>query len=551
MATGSYVYRDQYYGQRLILNVSRSGNTVKWSLQLQSTGSMQATIPWSISGATSKSGSGSVNQYSAFTSQIASGSFSRSAAGTITASATMFWGGVPTVSASFGAAGSPPRAPSNLKFTRTGNTTITLNFTKGSGATTTYFQASKNSNDWYALTSTTGSSKNVTGVGVNCYWRFRAYSNNSIGNSAYSNTVFLYTKPTTPQTPTLSANKRVDWVSNARYPHGFEIQRQDNGVDKGTYTVTGRSTRTWTDPNSQTPLTRYRVRSYAGESDNNTRAWSDWSNWSDTLMMLNYTPPRTSTINVIRVDANRNIDELGTYIRVVSKGFSSSVKDGTTELNKLWRRIEWREKGSTGSWSIQWVVGNATTGGTPSNWSTTVYSTSGAFAADKSYEIREGVKDSFTTAWQYVYFELPVAQIALSLSSTGAGVGKIIERGVLDVGGDAYISADAHIGGNLHLADPNVIVIDGVAYQRSGALSVTTGAGTASSPLWYWIYKPTMPYAPPAGWRFQFVAAGLRINFAWVAGMEYETTATPNVYIAMGGAAARSVTINWFLVKVS
>ena len=93
MATGAYVYRDSYYGQRLILNLSRSGSTVYWSLQLESTGSMYANV--TVSGWINKTVA--VSQGTGFTVTLDSGSYTNTSAISATVTAQMFWGGSATV----------------------------------------------------------------------------------------------------------------------------------------------------------------------------------------------------------------------------------------------------------------------------------------------------------------------------------------------------------------------------------------------------------------------------------------------------------------------
>ena len=115
MATGNYVWRDSQYGQRLILSLSRSGNTVSWTLQLQSTGSMYATLSYAVSGSTSKSAQYTISQGGAYTQTIGSGSFTSAGAATVNASSTMHWGGTCTVSASISVIGGV------LRIDRSGN----------------------------------------------------------------------------------------------------------------------------------------------------------------------------------------------------------------------------------------------------------------------------------------------------------------------------------------------------------------------------------------------------------------------------------------------
>lgn len=445
MATGAYVYRDSYYAQRLILTASRSGTKVSYTLKLQSTGSMYATSPYSISGAVSKSGNFTASSGAGFTITIASGSFTRSTAGTISASATMFWGGRPTVSVSFGAAGSKPSAPTNFSITRVSDKVVKLIWEVGSGHDVTRVRRSLNGG---AYTTLQDMGKNVTTRDVNMvndsYYRFNIRSVNAIGSSDHiylPTDFYVYSTPNIPEAPEIKANKAVHWVSSARYPHGFEIERTD-GSNSVKTTVTGRSTRSWTDPTAQKPTTKYRIRAYAGDVNDYRRAWSAWSAWSDTVMGSYYGPPRITKIEAARVDSANKFNEMGTYVRVTHSGTVTKVPDGSTETNTLARKIQWRKKGTT-SWSTQTISGTA-----PNNWTNVgTKTTSGSFAQADAYEVRLAVKDKYSNE-VYAYTEVPVSQVALSMDSKGIGAGKVIERGVLDVGGDAYVEGVLDVGGH-------------------------------------------------------------------------------------------------------
>lgn len=145
MATGSYVYRDSGYGQRLILNLSRSGNTVSWTLQLQSTGAMYARV--GLSGWIS--GQRDIAQGSAFTVTLDSGSYTNANAITATVSAKMFWGGTCTVTASLPAATPAPPAPSGITLASSGST-ASYSWSATANTNTYYLQLNTNDGDYFA-----------------------------------------------------------------------------------------------------------------------------------------------------------------------------------------------------------------------------------------------------------------------------------------------------------------------------------------------------------------------------------------------------------------
>ena len=432
MATGAYVYRDAYYGQRLILNLSRSGNTVSWTLQLQSTGSMYATVSWSGW----SNGSKSVSYSSGFTDTLASGSVTQAGAITATVTATMFWGGKPTVTASIGAAGSKPGPPSNFKIERTGTTTLVMSFSKGSDATSTQITASKNLAAWYDLANPTGTTQNVS-LDVDTYWRWQAYSKNAIGNSAVIGPFVTYTKPKTPTKPTLAAGKVVNWTLPAAYKHGVQIRRTDNAGTTIAKTYDLEAVTTWTDPVAQKPTTQYSVREWVGPSLDEAKTWSDWSPWSDSAYSISYKAPTSTKFTAQRCEANGTLTELGTYIKITSSGYATSVKDGTTETNKLTRQVRYREiKDVPGAWQTVTTYDN----GAPIVWENDTKVIGGGVIADnKAWEVELLLTDSYAPTVTYKVV-VPVSKASFSIGRGGTGHGKVWEKGALDVGDDAYFA---------------------------------------------------------------------------------------------------------------
>lgn len=95
--------------------------------------------------------------------------------------------------------------------------------------------------------------------------------------------------------------------------------------------------------------------------------------------------------------------------------------------------------------------------------------------------------------------------------------------------------------------DPNLIVIDGTAYQASGTFE-TTGAGALHSDTgWYYrsITVPASVPSPPPGWTYMWGVASTSRSVAWVAKGTGQTVQLYNV-----SAASVTVTIAWQLVKI-
>lgn len=69
----------------------------------------------------------------------------------------------------------------------------------------------------------------------------------------------------------------------------------------------------------------------------------------------------------------------------------------------------------------------------------------GTFASGSSYAIIGTVQDKFTSSEFRV--EVPTRSVLMSMDQTGVGIGKIRERGVLDVAGDVYASGQLNVNG--------------------------------------------------------------------------------------------------------
>lgn len=370
-----------------------------------------------------------------------------------------------------------PGEPSGFTFTRTSDTTLTIGFTKGSGATSTQLTASKNGAAWYNLAEPTGTTQNVAGVVVDSYWRFQAYSKNEAGNSAVVGPFVIYTKPAAPSKPTVGSAGKVSWANRARYTHGVEVQRTDNGGSTTT-TVSLGAVASWTDPATQQPLTQYRVRSWAGPSADEDKTFSDWSDWSESAMAATYAPPKITAMTARRCNSAGVLTETGRYLRVTTSGTVSKVPNAAgSETNKLTRKVGYRKKGST-TWTETTVVN----GGTPNNWTNSgITIGSNLISETEVWEVRATVQDAYSgLIVQQV--TVPVSQVALSLGSAGVGAGKTWEQGALDVGGDAYVSGDLLVGGHPTAKQPILLTVPGVALAAGEATGGTVTAPTPAFP---------------------------------------------------------------------
>ena len=456
---GNAIYRDQYYSQYLWLKLTRSGNTVYYEVSLQSSGSMYANVPWNIdNGWRTGTTAVSIGSSGGWAS-IVTGSWVQAATASFSIKATMFWGGVASVSGSIGAAAPAPGVPSGFSWVRNSDSYFTVSFTKGSNATSTQLTASNNGAAWYNLANPTGTSHPIGGLTPNTSWRFNAYSKGAGGNSAVVSLGTFYTKPSTPSKPTLAAGNLVNWTNTAQYVHGVEIQRTDNGGT--TVSTTSLSTvNTWTDTDAQNPLTQYRVRTWAGPSEDQAKTYSDWSAWSDSAMALTYNKPDIPTFTAVRCDVNGFPTEEGTYIRVDATGVVSSVKDASNvETNSRVCNFGYQILQYDASGNPDFTKGTWTTTSVPGSgvapWSTVKGITgSGTIALGTAYAVRYYIKDQYSPE-VIKYIIVPQSRVALSVGVNGIGVGKQLEPtgAALQVKGTTELDGNTKVIGSLSSDD--------------------------------------------------------------------------------------------------
>ena len=519
---GNAIYRDQYYSQYLWLKLTRSGSTVYYEVSMYCSGSMYANVPWNINDGW-RTGTTAVSMGSAGWVSIVKGSLVQAAATSFSIKATMFWGGVASVSGSIGASAPAPGVPSGFSWVRNSDSSFTVSFTKGSNATSTQLTASKNGAAWYDLANPTGTSQPISGLTLNTSWRFNAYSKGAGGNSAVVSLGTFYTKPSTPSKPTLAAGKVVNWSNTAQYVHGVEIQRTDDG---GTTVSTASlsAVNTWTDPAVQNPLTQYRVCTWAGPSKDQAKTYSDWSAWSDSAMALTYNKPDIPTFTAVRCDVNGFPTEQGTYIRVDAKGVVSSVKNtSNVETNSRVCNFGYQILQYDASGNPDFTKGTWTTTSVPGSgvapWSTIKGITgSGTIALGTAYAVRYYIKDQYSPAVAK-YLIVPQSKVALSIGSDGIGVGKQLEPtgAALQVKGTTELEGNTKVIGSLETADPNEIIIDGVSYQRSGSGVASGGTWTShqAAGMLYCTKIMSLPYTPPIGWNFLITPSDTSSGYLW------------------------------------
>ena len=537
MATGSYVYRDSGYGQRLILNLSRSGNTVSWTLQLQSTGAMYARV--GLSGWIS--GQRDIAQGSAFTVTLDSGSYTNANAITATVSAKMFWGGTCTVTASLPAATPAPPAPSGITLASSGST---ASYSWGATANTSTYYLQLNTNDGEYATwsgSTTSPSKVLPEMGVNNKRILRIYSAGPGGESAWAYAPAFYGIPATPTKPSISSGKVVSWTFPAKYFSGYKLERSNDGGTTWVSVKSGTAKDLSFTDTAMTITSRYRVASSAGTGA--ALNWSAWSEVSDEARTAIYEPAKLDSIEAIRITAGVS-DPLGQTIRV---RYSGSFMPAALMPGNTWN-LKYRYKlGTAASFPTSYT--NVLTSQTKDITNLYFDFGGGGLVLNDTYDIELVIWDSYSITDSYSV-TVPVGKVAMSLGKDGIGVGRVWKEGegALQVLGNALVDGNAKVSGTLEVGDPNGIVIAGTVYQASGTYTATVPTLTKWESGYYAnVPIPVAARQAPTGWRVEYTLLDGKDGSYWLAG---RGTTITNLIVLSYAAIGGPITVGWRLVKI-
>ena len=138
------------------------------------------------------------------------------------------------------------------------------------------------------------------------------------------------------------------------------------------------------------------------------------------IKIQNYTPPKINNFSVVRQNNSANV--------IITKPVSvSSILNGITNINSYTVKTEYKLSSAT-SWT---------------NWrnetNTSAVINSGGWDVTKSYDIRVTLSDKLNQ--MVVTASISTAKTLISYhKDVGVGIGKMHERGALDVGGDMYVS---------------------------------------------------------------------------------------------------------------
>ena len=141
-----------------------------------------------------------------------------------------------------------------------------------------------------------------------------------------------------------------------------------------------------------------------------------------------YSSP-TCSISAYRCNSDGTANSSGTYAKLKLTWNVSNPNSANTNTHTF--KIEWKKVSDT-TWSSGWKSG------TLANYKSTNYLYDGGsdWATTTSYNIRFTVTDSFGSTSSIC--ALSTINALLNLEQNGVGIGKIYERGKLDINGDTY-----------------------------------------------------------------------------------------------------------------
>lgn len=225
---------------------------------------------------------------------------------------------------------------------------------------------------------------------------------------------------------------------------------------------------------------------------------------SFTLPVMDYSLPTAGTISYVRWSAATGgvYDPMGQYIKVFSSGSVRSMSNGG-EKNTLAYTITVKTlAGAAAGTTITYGPTNAKTSWDDANPGSAPYAGGTGIIGDATHLLDAATSYNLAITVTDALGKTAVAtalitsgQVALSLSATGVGVGKIWQQGAMDVAGDVYIAAAG--------AQPGNISFSGNLLQ---------GGNQFIPPATSWEYAGLV--LPSGGWLWQDGAAYSRTTYA-------------------------------------
>lgn len=186
-----------------------------------------------------------------------------------------------------------------------------------------------------------------------------------------------------------------------------------------------------------------------------------------TVNVLAYQSPTVSTFTVDRAQSNGTLDILGTYAKSLSQATVSSLVN-VTEKNTLTYTL-YRKLRSDVNWTLHKTA--ATIAGLTLNATDTI---NASLTATRTYDFKIEVTDKFKTTT--ILLAVPVGAVTMSWNNNGVGIGKIWERGALDVAGDIYQNGVTVVPTGTVLPYAGSTAPTGFSLCDGGTLSRTTEA---------------------------------------------------------------------------
>lgn len=191
--------------------------------------------------------------------------------------------------------------------------------------------------------------------------------------------------------------------------------------------------------------------------------------------------------SIYRCDSSGNKIANGTYVKA-----NITYNIDSNGGNAKQYAVHWRNKGAS-SWTEKtgWTI--------LSKYSASGYviDLGGGWDSVKSYDIKISIKDSYTTT--SITQSLSTISALLNLEKNGVGIGKIHERGTLDVGGDMYGSGGLTLDGSFRVgagkyiygtgSDGSNITLAFVNQSNNGSefgtSTLHTTLKSGDNPTWY------------------------------------------------------------------
>jgi hypothetical protein len=160
------------------------------------------------------------------------------------------------------------------------------------------------------------------------------------------------------------------------------------------------------------------------------------------VTVLTYSSPTITSFTVKRCNSDGTDNNMGTYIKVTYGGSFSTLNSKNTAT----LYIETKPK-TSGTWTTKesFSVGSSFSG-------TKVYS---GYDITSSYDVRLRLVDKFYSVTSTK--EVSTGVVTMSWGKQGVGIGKIWERGALDVGGDIYVQGKIYADG-INIPDTRDVV---------------------------------------------------------------------------------------------